>query len=98
MSRSYRKAILTDQQQMRTYNSFAKKQANKRIRRSKNVPDGKAYHKYYETYDICDWKFYMEYDTDLYKPSYRTNWITGEIEIYMSVEEKIVELKKARRK
>lgn len=32
-----------------------KKYANKRVRRTKNIPNGKAYKKVFESYDISDW-------------------------------------------
>lgn len=55
MSRSYKKNLwITDYSKSRR---FFKGQANRKIRRSKDVPDGKAYRKFYESYDICDYKF-----------------------------------------
>ncbi len=57
MSRSYRKPYWVD-----TYGSPAKKYfkrlANKRVRKSKNVPDGKAYRKFYDPWNIVDWCCY----------------------------------------
>ena len=65
MSRSYRKPCITD-----TYGSnyriWAKRQANKKIRRSKNVPDGKAYRKFFESWDINDYKFLAQPGHDWY--------------------------------
>lgn len=56
MSRSYRKHFITDQ----SYNSktpkFFKKQANRKIRRTKDVPDGNRYKRYYDSWSICDYK------------------------------------------
>ena len=34
----------------------AKRLANRKVRRTKNVPDGKAYRKLYSSYDINDFK------------------------------------------
>lgn len=62
MSRSYRKNwILTDNYGS-PYKKFAKRQANKKIRKSKNVPNGKAYRKFFESWDICDYKIHYSPD------------------------------------
>ena len=53
MSRSYKtEPWITDGP-----HAWAKKHANKRVRRSLNVPNGKAYRKFSCSYDICDYKF-----------------------------------------
>jgi hypothetical protein len=55
MSRSYQKtAGWTDK--WRTKN-FIKRYANKKVRKTKDIPNGKAFKKLYESYDICDYKF-----------------------------------------
>lgn len=58
MSRSYKKnPIIKDS------NGFGKKQANKRVRRFKGViPNGKAYRKLYNPWDISDWAFYRTWN------------------------------------
>jgi hypothetical protein len=45
-------------------NPFAKRQANKKVRRYKgDLPNGKGYRKLYCPWNICDWKFlYHTYD------------------------------------
>ncbi len=54
MSRSYKKiAGFTDY--TRKYTKWAKRQANKKVRRAYNVPNGKAYRKVYNPWDIHDW-------------------------------------------
>jgi len=67
MSRSYRKPWVID-----SYGSKAKKwfkrYASKTIRRAKDVPNGKAYRKFYDPWNIVDWKYY-----DDSKP-YFYNW------------------------
>lgn len=59
MSRSYKKyPVIKDK------NSGMKKCANRKIRRSKymeDIPNGKAYRKFSETYDICDYIFHDEF-------------------------------------
>jgi len=51
MSRSYKKTPgFCDR------SPFNKKQANKKVRKTKIVPNGKAYKKLYESYNICDFK------------------------------------------
>lgn len=55
MSRSYKKQLwLTNSGS--GYRKFAKAQANRQVRRSNDVPDGKKYRRYYDSWDICDFK------------------------------------------
>ena len=52
MSRSFRKkGWITDQNGRK----FGKRLANKYVRRQKDVPSGRAYRKFFESYDICDY-------------------------------------------
>ena len=55
MSRSYKKSLW-----IKDRSPFHKKQANRKVRRSEDVPNGKAYRKFYESYDISDYAF--QYD------------------------------------
>ncbi len=59
MSRSYRKPYVKD-----GYGSkgkrFMKNYANRVVRHSKDVPNGRAYKKLFCSYDICDYYFYVE--------------------------------------
>jgi len=59
MSRSYKKPYVKD-----GYGSkrkrFRKNYANRVVRNSKNVPDGKAFKKFFCSYNICDYQFYVE--------------------------------------
>ena len=38
-------------------NPFAKKVANRKVRRDWTIPSGGAYRKAYESWDICDFRF-----------------------------------------
>jgi len=75
MSRSRKKAPwIVDKK-----SKLAKRQANKRVRRTKNIANGKSFKKVYESWDICDykWRFTkeeIEGNQDLYYPLYRY-WI-----------------------
>jgi len=40
-------------------NPFAKQQANRKVRRTLEVPNGKAYRRLFESYDICDYVIYL---------------------------------------
>ncbi len=55
MSRSYRKSISTE-----GYGSkrrrLSKIAANRRVRKAQDIPNGRAYRKWYNPWDICDWK------------------------------------------
>jgi len=55
MSRSYRKPWYVQGYGTKRKVYF-KNQANRRVRRAKNVTDGKLYKKFYDQYEICDWK------------------------------------------
>ena len=53
MSRSYKKFIVSKDYQEKFY----KRQANKAVRRVKDIPNGKRYRRYYCSWYICDWRF-----------------------------------------
>jgi len=56
MSRSFKKnAGWTDHRS--PFSKFAKKFANRKVRRTKNIPNGGAYKKIYESWEICEYKF-----------------------------------------
>jgi hypothetical protein len=46
-------------------NPWAKRKANEKIRHSKDVPNGMAYKKFYESYNIHDYKFIIWDKRDL---------------------------------
>ena len=56
MSRSYRKPWAVCSYGTR-HKQYAKKEANRLIRRTKDVPNGKAYRKFYDPWNICDYKY-----------------------------------------
>jgi len=60
MSRSYRKPWVTDGYKGSRIKQYHKNQANKKVRRSENVPDGMMYRKYYDPWKICDYKWYVD--------------------------------------
>lgn len=55
MSRSYRRPYYTDGYGTRR-KRYMKRYANKRVRKTKGVPNGRAYRKYHDPWDICDYK------------------------------------------
>ncbi len=59
MSRSYRAPWYTDGYKGSRNRQYHKREANRTIRRSIDVPNGKAYRKFYESWSICDYKFPM---------------------------------------
>jgi hypothetical protein len=74
MSRSYKKIPMTTDHGKYTY--IDKRMANKKVRHTKDIPDGGAFKKVFCSYDICDWKFgsytYRELIKDiLYLSQYR---------------------------
>lgn len=60
MSRSRRKSPVVTLQQHDTPGiaKKAKRLANRAVRASNDVPDGSAYRKYSDSWDICDYKCY----------------------------------------
>lgn len=59
MSRSYRKNLILTSSGSK-YRKFAKRQANKKIRRACSVPDHKKYKCFYESWDISDYVYRYE--------------------------------------
>lgn len=55
MSRSYRKPISTDGYGTKR-RRLSKTAANRRVRKAEDVPDGNVYRKWYNPWEICDWK------------------------------------------
>ena len=53
MSRSYKKHPRVKDSASR----YMKKYANKKVRRTKNIPNGKAYKKVFESWEISDWNW-----------------------------------------
>lgn len=75
MSRSYRKNwILTDNYGSK-YKKWAKKQANKRVRKTKEIQSGRWFRKIYEPWDICDYK--IHYNEGCFKRKEDATWVTG---------------------
>jgi hypothetical protein len=73
MSRSYREPWITDGYGSKS-KRFKKRQANRAIRHAKEVPDGKAYRKFSDSWDICDYKWCWDP-----KPHYY--WSRGEMKV-----------------
>ena len=73
MSRSYNKArILTDYSKRKT--KFYKKQANKKVRKSSNLKNGRLFKKLYESWNIFDYKckcYKNETNIDEHKIKYK---------------------------
>lgn len=55
MSRSYRKPIITDGYGTKRRRA-AKTYANRRLRKMMDIPSGKAYRKFTDPWNICDFK------------------------------------------
>jgi len=56
MSRSYREPWYTQGYGSRS-RKRSKRYANRVVRRTTDVPNGKAYKKYWDPWNICDWKW-----------------------------------------
>ena len=65
MSRSYKKTIEVCKDNGGSYKKLAKKLANKRVRKTLDVPDGKCYRKVYSSWNLCDWRFWWSISDEL---------------------------------
>jgi len=74
MSRSYRRPFYVEGYGT-AHKRFEKNQANRCIRRALDVPDGKAYKKFYDHWNICDYKF-------IWSGRPRISWKDGKPELY----------------
>lgn len=74
MSRSYYKypSFSSDGPNNRRY---AKRQANKKVRRTKNIPNGGSYKKVYNTWNIVDWKCVYHTKTEILSYIKRYPWV-----------------------
>lgn len=62
MSRSYKKHPFVKD----PANKFMKRYANKKVRRTPNIPNGKAYKKVFESWDISDWRWWWDKQNAIY--------------------------------
>lgn len=63
MSRSYRRPWCTDGYKGSKRRQYCKNYANRVIRRldeDEEIPNGKAYRKYYDSWDICDYRWHWD--------------------------------------
>ncbi|MEK4996875.1 MULTISPECIES: hypothetical protein [Paenibacillus] len=74
MSRSVKKQPVCSDQQ-KDGSSWAKKQANKAVRRyPRDIPKGKWYQKLYNSWNICDYSFYQTKQQAIHEWE-TNNWI-----------------------
>ena len=64
MSRSYRKPVFSDKK-----DRYWKKQANRTVRRTKDIANGRAYRKVICSYSICEFRYWILNPTDFWKKS-----------------------------
>lgn len=67
MSRSYRATYITDGYKGSKSKQFFKQYANCRVRKANDVPNGKAYRKYFESWTIRDYRWYFSVNDAFYK-------------------------------
>jgi hypothetical protein len=72
MSRSYREPWIT-QGYGGQCRKWQKRYANRSVRKTADVPNGKAYRKYWDPWNICDWKWKWDPWVDYW-------WINGKME------------------
>lgn len=98
MSKSFKKTPIV--KDWNTSTKYRKQQANRRVRRTKNVPNGKAYRRYTNPYDIYedvsrysihDWRvayesILKEFERGVFN-HYRTPWTREDIERSYGIED-----------
>ena len=67
MSKSKRESWIIDGYNGSKRKQFFKNYANRVVRKSKDVPNGKAYKRFFCSYDICDYKWYADIKDEFYK-------------------------------
>lgn len=70
MSRSKKRISIFTDSHAKT-NKWFKRLANKKVRKSEIIADGKQYRKVYNSYNICDWKFFQEKGSEWYNRGLR---------------------------
>ena len=71
MSRSYRRPYCKDGYKGSKRKQFLKKEANGRVRRATDVPNGKSYRKFFNPWDICDYNSYQtKWDIEKHWPEW----------------------------
>ena len=63
MARSYKKTLGW----LDGGHAYEKRMANKKIRRTPNIPNGVAYRKVTDPWDICDWKYLFWTTREMYR-------------------------------
>ena len=79
MSRSYKKHYRVKDKN----NKFMKRYANKKVRHTKDLPNGRAYKKVMEPWDISDWNWYWSRQdaiNEYYSNDPLNAWIHDEFE------------------
>lgn len=64
MSHSFKHTLIVKDGTGSTYKPRAKRWANKTVRRSMDVPNGKAYRKIFNPWDICEHTYRFDPTTD----------------------------------
>ena len=59
MSRSYREPWVVDGYKGSKRKQFFKRRSNKVLRKAENIPNGRAFKKFTDTWDICDFRWYQ---------------------------------------
>ena len=76
MSRSFREPWYVDGFKRSKRKRFEKRYANKIVRKTVDIADGKSYRKVTDQWDICDYRY--KYDP---KPRIHVSFLTGELEV-----------------
>jgi hypothetical protein len=82
MSRSRKKNPVRKDTSGSSYRKFAKREANRRVRRTLDVADGKSYRRIYDPWNINDWVYrwssepyyYFDRNGDMKKSNPEPEW------------------------
>ena len=70
MSRSYRKPWVTDGYRGSKRKQFMKRYANKVVRHSVDVPNGKKHRRFLDPWEICDFRHQAHMNDTFYKKEF----------------------------
>ena len=71
MSHSYRKPWCVNGYGCWGGKKLVKRWANKKVRRNDDIPNGKAYRKYFESWNINDYRFLLQPSSPWYRKTIR---------------------------
>jgi hypothetical protein len=70
MSRSRRRSYITDSYKGSKWKQYQKRLANHVIRKTVDIPNGKAYRKIFDSWNICDYHYWFDKNKSPFKEKF----------------------------